>query len=571
MMNENDEKAWRHSSHEHKTSVLPLQTNSARAGFHSLDYHSRTMRYLKSAFLLLLLATLCITEAAAGDVLRVGILAFRSVDITRAQWAGLPPLLEKALPGKQVELVVLPYPEFDVAARVGALDFMLTDPEHFVLLRSRHGVTAIATLVRLENDRPLANLAGVIFTRADRRDLATLGDLAGKTVAAVAEQALGGYLLGAWELEKRGIKDVRYRFTGQPHDRVVDAVLRGEADAGFVRSGVLEAQASEGKLRLDANSPLKILNRQAQGRFPQLHSTLLMPEFPFAVSRDVDPETVRTVTRTLLAIESRDEVALAAQIAGFRPPADYTPVELLMLRLNVHPDELKQFTFADVLSRYREPLAAAVFALTIIVLLGVLLLHANRHLRAAVNENQRLLTSLQDVALHDPLTSLSNRRHLDDRLQLALAQARRSGQRGALLYLDLDNFKPLNDAHGHALGDQLLCEAANRMREAVRESDTVARLGGDEFVILAPELGADAGEAGNAARVLAEKLRLTLALPYRLYKPGGVAIEHRVTASIGLALFDGAADPLDIVRRADEAMYAAKHAGRDQVAVESQS
>jgi diguanylate cyclase (GGDEF)-like protein len=528
------------------------------------------MRHPKSVFLLLLLATLYLTEAAAGEVLRVGILSFRPVEVTRAQWAGLAPLLEKALPGKQVDLVVLPYPELDAAAKVGVLDFMLTNPEHFILLRSRHGVTAIATLVRLENDRPLANLAGVIFTRADRYDIVTLDDLAGKTVAAVVEQALGGYLLGAWELEKRGIKGVRYRFTGQPHDRVVDAVLKGEADAGFVRSGVLEAQEAKGKLHLDARSPLKILNRQAQDGFPQLHSTLLVPEFPFAVSRDVDPETVRTVTRTLLAIESRDEVALAAQIAGFRPPADYTPVELLMLRLRVHPDELKQFTFADVLSRYREPLAAAAFALIAIVFLGVLLLHANRRLRVAVNENQRLLTNMENVALHDPLTALSNRRHLDDRLQLALAQARRSGQRGALLYLDLDNFKPLNDTHGHALGDQLLCEAANRMREAVRESDTVARLGGDEFVILAPELGGDISEAGNAARVLAEKLRLALALPYRLYKPGGVAIEHRVTASIGLALFDGAADALDIVRRADEAMYAAKHAGRDRVVAESQ-
>jgi diguanylate cyclase (GGDEF)-like protein len=531
----------------------------------ALDYHFRAMRFLKPIFLLLL-AALCVAEAAAGEVLRVGILAFRPVDVTRAQWAGLPPLLEKALPGKQVDLVVLSYPEFDAAARVGALDFMLTNPEHFILLRNRHGVTAIATLVRLENDRPLAELSGVIFTRADRPDIATLDDLAGKTVAAVAEEALGGYMLGAWELEKRDIK-VRYHFTGQPHDQVVDVVLAGKADAGFVRSGILEALAREGKLRLDSRSPLKILNPQAQDGFPLIHSTPRVPEFPFAASHNVDPETVRTVTRTLLAIESRDEVALMAQIAGFRPPADYTPVELLMLRLRAHPDELKQFTLDDVLLRYREPLVAAAFASILIVLLAVLLLHTNYRLRVAVNENQRLLASLQDVALHDPLTSLSNRRHLDDRLQLALAQARRSGKWGAMIYLDLDNFKPLNDTHGHALGDQLLCEAANRMREAVRGSDTVARLGGDEFVILAPELGDDVGEAESAARVLAEKLRLTLALPYRLYKTGGVDIEHRVTASIGLALFDGAADALEIVRRADEAMYAAKHAGRDQVAV----
>lgn len=507
-------------------------------------------------------------ESSAETVVRVGILAFRPPEITRTQWAALPPLLENALPDTRVELVVLGYLEFDAAARAGQLDFMLTNPEHFVLLRNRHGATALATLVRLEGGRPLAELSGVIFTRADRRDIETLDDLSGKTVAAVAEEALGGYLLGAWELEKRGI-EVHYLFTGQPHDNVVAAVLARRADAGFVRSGVLEGMAAEGKLRLGAASPLKILNRQRQNGFPQLHSTARVPEFPFAAARHVAPEMARAVTRALLAIEPHDALARQAQIAGFRPPADYTPVELLMLRLRAHPEELKQFTFADVMLRYRQPLTAMASLLLLVVLLAGLLLHSHRRLRAAAADNQRLLAQAREFALHDPLTALSNRRHLEDRLHLALARARRNDQQGALIYLDLDNFKPLNDQYGHALGDQLLCEVARRMREVVRESDTVARLGGDEFVVLAPDLGNDPAEATEAARILAEKLRLALAAPYVLTQEGGGQVKHRVTASIGLVLFTGDTEPVGLMRHADETMYVAKHGGRDQVVVET--
>lgn len=505
-----------------------------------------------------------IPAASAEAVVRVGILSFRPPEITRRQWAALPPLLENALPGTRVELVVLGYPEFDAEARAGRLDFMLTNPEYFVLLRNRYGASALATLARQEGGRVLAELSGVIFTRADRRDIETLDDLSGKTVAAVSEEALGGYMLGAWELGKRGI-EVHYSFTGQPHDNVVTRVLERRADAGFVRSGVLEVQAAEGKLRLDAASPIKVLNQQSGDGFPQLYSTVRVPEFPFAAARHVAPEMARVVLRALLAIEPSDTLARQAQIAGFYPPADYTPVELLMLRLRAHPEVLKQFTLTDVMFRYRMPLLAVAFLLSLNLLLFVLLWRSRQRLRTALAENQRLLATAVDFSLHDALTGLSNRRHLEDRLNLALARARRNGQLGALILLDLDNFKPLNDRHGHALGDQLLCEVARRMREVVRESDTVARFGGDEFVVLASDLGRDATEAREVAGALAEKLRLALAAPYFLTGEYGGRIEHRVTASIGLALFTGDMDPLALIRQTDDAMYAAKHGGRDQV------
>ena len=116
---------------------------------------------------------------------------------------------------------------------------------------------------------------------------------------------------------------------------------------------------------------------------------------------------------------------------------------------------------------------------------------------------------VRELAFHDPLTGLPNRRLLGDRLGLAMAQSKRSGTYGAVLFLDLDNFKPLNDLHGHDAGDQLLIEVARRLHGCVREIDTVARFGGDEFVVILGALDATPDESLALARNVAEKIAST--------------------------------------------------------------
>lgn len=177
---------------------------------------------------------------------------------------------------------------------------------------------------------------------------------------------------------------------------------------------------------------------------------------------------------------------------------------------------------------------------------------------------------IRNMAFYDPLTQLPNRRLFGDRLGHALAAGKRSGCHGALLYLDLDNFKPLNDTHGHAVGDALLIEAARRLNECVREMDTVARFGGDEFVVMLNELAADQAESNAQAVIVAEKIRVTLSEPYLLaIKQEGQAdghVEHHCTVSIGVALFHHADENQgDILKRADGAMYQAKEAGRNLI------
>jgi diguanylate cyclase (GGDEF)-like protein/PAS domain S-box-containing protein len=173
---------------------------------------------------------------------------------------------------------------------------------------------------------------------------------------------------------------------------------------------------------------------------------------------------------------------------------------------------------------------------------------------------------LHELAFSDTLTKLPNRRLTIDRLRQAMAGGKRAGKYGALMILDLDEFKPLNDTHGHQFGDLLLIEAAIRIVGCLRKIDTVGRFGGDEFVVMLSELDVDRAEATILASRVAEKIRLAISQSYVLNtgEDAGsrTTVEHRCTASIGVALFmgdDASAD--DILKWADAAMYQAKTAG----------
>jgi len=179
---------------------------------------------------------------------------------------------------------------------------------------------------------------------------------------------------------------------------------------------------------------------------------------------------------------------------------------------------------------------------------------------------------VRQLAFFDALTELPNRRLLTDRLTQILLANKRSGHFGAVLFMDLDNFKPLNDTHGHAVGDLLLIEVARRLKTNVREVDTVARLGGDEFVVLLSELNHTLEASQAQAMAIADKIRRAIAEVYLLSRSSdhsGSAsqpVEHHCTASIGVAVFDPSqTDQENILHHADEAMYRAKETGRNQV------
>ena len=187
-----------------------------------------------------------------------------------------------------------------------------------------------------------------------------------------------------------------------------------------------------------------------------------------------------------------------------------------------------------------------------------------------VTERRMAEEKIHSLAFYDTLTQLPNRRLLTDRLNQAMAACKRSGDYGAVMFLDLDNFKPLNDAHGHVLGDVLLMETAQRISRCVREVDTVARFGGDEFVVVLSKLNADREKSATEACRIAEKICAALAGVYALEnKRDGVetaVVEHYCTTSIGVVLFaDHEPGQDELLRSADMAMYRAKRNGRNQV------
>jgi diguanylate cyclase (GGDEF)-like protein/PAS domain S-box-containing protein len=741
--------------------------------------------------LILLVATECLAAPAASarETLTFGIFAYRPDNIIRERFEPLARYLSREV-GAEVRLVVLSQDNMNRAVASNDLDFFLTNPSHFLLIRSERSLTGVlATLVRRSGDHSTSSLGGVIFTGAQRQDINSLEDLRSKSIASPGMHFLGGYQTQVLELQDAGI-DIRkvnlVRFLGT-HDRVVRAVLSGDADVGFVRTSILEQMA---KANPDLFAQIKVLNRQALAGFPYVVSTRLYPEWPLVALPHVNDRVVRRVASALFSIEPEDEVAVAAGISGFSPPADYQSVEYLARTLRVAPyDQMPQVTWVDVLQQYR----LWVFTVAVLVVLllasslwlgkskrqlaseqkrlrqlisgwpqpallikGGLFVDTNRaavdllgysasaslqgkdlavfspefqpdgqisrqkmqqlisrvgdgHVeqfewvlhrsdgsevwvdvtmapvhgegdqesfilcswynitrRKQAEQRQRLAASvfeyareaifitdsygmvidandaylaitgrprkraiqrlpplpvdegsgifssaraqgfwsgefatrghsgnslalsmtissvrddhgkvshfvgifsditrlkeqeqkLRIMAHYDALTGLPNRVLFADRLQQAMALTRRQSGKLAVIYIDLDEFKPVNDAFGHEAGDQLLVEIASRMRTVLREEDTLARLGGDEFAAIVMNVQDEVSLESLLVRLLS-----------RVADPAWV-MDHsvEVSASMGCTLFPQAAD-LDgdqLLRQADQAMYQAKQAGRNR-------
>jgi diguanylate cyclase (GGDEF)-like protein/PAS domain S-box-containing protein len=189
-----------------------------------------------------------------------------------------------------------------------------------------------------------------------------------------------------------------------------------------------------------------------------------------------------------------------------------------------------------------------------------------------ISQRKQMEAQVRQLAFHDALTNLPNRRLLLDHLNQAMSVSKRTGRCCALMFLDLDNFKPLNDQHGHRAGDLLLIEVARRLTSSVREIDTVSRFGGDEFAVLLTDLTADRGQSTSEVAVIAEKIRAKLAEPYvleiRREGHATATVEHRCSASIGAVVFMGHECSQDeVLGRSDAAMYKAKSKGRNTVVI----
>ena len=650
-------------------------------------YHARLI-------LLLMLLALAMPARAASQAVRIGVLAFQGKDQAFAQWSATAAYLTDVVAEARFELVPLTYDELNEASGKSSIDFVLTNPEHYVALRNAFSLRPMVTVAALVGGKVRDDFGSTIFAKVSADGVRTLQDVRGKRVAAVDVFSLGGFLMAADEFRLVGIdlrsKDVaELRFVGVPHANVVTEVLQGRADVGVVRSGVLEQMAVRGLVDL---REVRVLNDRSGPSYPHMVSTALYPEWPLSAMAHVPGPLAKNVTMALLNMKAGSEAASAARIHGFFPPANYAPVEALMQRLHVYPRvksmplweemaleygaqlrwggllalvlgggltaylwisnrRLKQMTRLYRDAQQGLQVTAAAFNSQVGLLVAgpdTHIIRANKALcdmlgfaevdllqlttaalrgqgmpagsiaavwealaeqghwsgelvcrhRAGhdvpcmvtftalgegahgvrgfvgsfvdVTERIRTEAEIRHLAFDDVLTSLPNRRLFLDCLQTDMQHAISHGTLGAVMFIDLDHFKTLNDAHGHSVGDQLLQHIARRLQHVVRPGDLVARLGGDEFVVMLTGLKGGEAEATAQALVMAEAVRRTILEPYALdmtlSTEGAQPLSYQCSGSIGVALYGLGQEGLtEVLKRADVAMYQAKQGGRNAI------
>ncbi len=310
-----------------------------------------TMQGCAPALALLIFLTICMLPLAssalaqqAGDTtsrttakllpreVRIGVLAYRGVEHATRRWEPLIACLNARLPAWRFRLVRMTLESATELLSRQALDFLITNPGHYVALARRFNLSALATLTRFTEDgQPVLRFGSVIFTRADHPQVEDLADARSHTVAAVSERAFGGFLVGWREFRRLGIDlldgGVHMYFTGFPQDRIVDAVLKGKADIGIVRTGLLESMVREGRLDMKR---IRILHEVPQAGFPWKVSSRLYPEWPFVARDGVSRGLAGQVLEVLLRMRLKSERQTCGLQTGWAPPLSYVEVERLL-------------------------------------------------------------------------------------------------------------------------------------------------------------------------------------------------------------------------------------------------
>ena len=339
------------------------------------------------------------TGAVTGDPrkeLTLGIFAFRPKPVIEERFAELGRYLSEHINGHSVRAIAMTDAELEAGIADGSLDFVLTNPSHYISLREYGRLSgALASMVLRDGDTPVRSIGGVIVRRPERADIRTLEDLRGKRVSITGKQYLGTYMAPAAELARAGVDlgSITFEEATQPVDRVISAVLEGRVDAGFVRTGVLEELEREGKLEPGA---LEVVNPQTHLGFPYKVSTRLYPEWPFLAAAHVPPAVSHRVAGALLDLPRSHPAAASAGLYGFTIPADYSSVEQAMREVRMPPFErAPEPSWAELWLRYKPWIITLGLAGVVVVcLMGVLAINTRR-LMVAKSHLQAERTTLQ--------------------------------------------------------------------------------------------------------------------------------------------------------------------------------
>ena len=247
--------------------------------------------------------------ANAGEVIKIGVLAYQPMHVLERSWGKLGRVIDQEFEHHSVEVVFLDSEKLNEAVARRSVDFVFTTSGNYIFLKHRFGLSVPLTMLVKEHEgKILGAYGGVIFTRSHKSNINTLKDLEGKKIATIGSPGLGGFKLQAFEMLEAGLSPPSQQnlfVTAQPHDNVVNAVLKGDAEIGFVRTGVLERMAANGTLDLE---DVKIINAHDLPGYPFASSTRLYPEWPFAALPHVDNDLTRKITGFLLSIEHIVEI-----------------------------------------------------------------------------------------------------------------------------------------------------------------------------------------------------------------------------------------------------------------------
>jgi len=331
------------------------------------------------------------------QVHKIMLMAHKGKEKGLKKWTSTADYLTAQIPGHRFELVPLDWDGMRAYIQTGEADFVLSNPGMYVEFEAGYGIRRLTTLKNLRLGEAVPNFGSVIIKRADRDDIQSVKDLAGKHLMMSSHTAWGGWQVGWIEMLRQGFdpyKQLGQLSTSGSHDRTVMAVLNGEVDAGVCRTDTLERLAGAGEIRLDDIALITSKNEQYP-HFPFLLSTDLYPEWPFAAAHDVDLALLEEVSRVLLTMPPDSQAARDGKYAGWTVPDNYQPVHEVLRTLHIRPYEhYGEITFRDVLLKYWPLLVAG---LLLLLLLAVWNQHFRR-INRRLQETQAQLSVAKDQA-----------------------------------------------------------------------------------------------------------------------------------------------------------------------------
>lgn len=522
------------------------------------------MRCSSQAWFLLLLCFFSVlsTSYAQEKTISIGVLAYRGDERALSRWQPTIDYLNNKLPEYHIHLVPLDLAEIEDAIKFQQIDFLISNTGNYVQLENQYGISRIATLINRRLNKESNLFGAVIFTRSDRYDINALEDLRGKTFAGVDKNAFGGFQMAWRELKLQNIdpfKDFdRLDFVGFPITKVISAVLQGKVDAGTIRTDTLEQLASENFFDL---TKIKVINQQFVPEFPYMLSTRLYPEWPFAKLKHASKELTRRMALALLSIEANSVEAIASRSAGWHVPLDYQAVHELMKDLKIGPYEnMEEMSVQNVVRHYWQGSLGISITILVILAFSIYGYYLNKKLRSTnhrleteINQSKSLAKQLKHKASHDELTGIHNRAGFEQALKREFVRAKRNSRLFSIMFIDLDNFKEINDSLGHYAGDCLLKEVSKRIQQTLRESDFFARMGGDEFAIINYDI-----DSFEIIQYIAQRIVECFSVPFVIEESSIIT-----SCSIGIAVYpQHGANTVSLMCNADTAMYQAK---RDKI------